>query len=387
MTQSINIIIEGKEYTDFTSASVTKSIETLAGSFTFDATSTEKINFPIKVGSACQIVVKGTQVINGHIEKLTINYDATTHSIQIKGRERTADIIDSTLGSGSSTEFKTPISLKLITEKILQTLNLSDIKVIENIALKQFQQDNPSTEYGTSAFEFLEKYAKKRQVLLTTDGDGNIVFTRAPTQKYKTALILKQDAASTILSGSIIYDETKRFHDYFCATQDNPSGSTQFFKNAKESVDSSGTATDKSIRDSRIYHFEANFSSASETLNDRCKWESNFRRAQSKIWNYTVQGHIAEDDNMIWKPGYLVRVIDEFSNTNSILLISAVTYTEDLSEGTKTKLKIVTKESFTLEVNKPEKEKQTSQEGSTQYFSIPVPTLTSKFQKFEQRKK
>lgn len=373
MTQAINIIIGGKEYTDFTTASVSKSIETLAGTFTFNATSTSKIDFPIKVGSACQIVVQGEQVINGYVEKLSISYDANQHQIQVRGRDRTADIIDSTLGTAIKTEFKVPVTLKQITEQILKDLNLSDIKVIEQESLPAFTTGSVSADYGTTAFKFLQKYAHKRQVLLTTDGDGNIVFTRTPTLKYKTQLVLSENAASTILSGATSYDNSKRFHSYTCISHQKPNSSssgtsTAYFIDSKDLTNSHGDTVDNDMRESRIYNFEANFTGDNATLKKRCLWEANFRKSQSSLWTYTVQGHMAAEDNFIWRAGYLVQVVDEFSDVNGLFLISSVTYTESLGEGTKTQLKLVTQEAFSLIVNTPEKNKKSTKAGIGQYW-------------------
>ena len=371
----INIIVDGQERQDFINIVVTKSMETFAGTFSFQATSTKNIQFPLRQGSSCEILVNQVRVINGFIEKLRITYKANKHNIHIRGRDKTGDIIDSTLGDGDVTEFNAKnnsVSLKQIAEKILQRLNIQNVAIIDNVGIKPFTQDHLSVEIGTSGFDFLQKYAQKRQVLLTTNGNGDIVFTRTPTETYKTQLILTPNAPSTILEADVNFDDTKRFNKYFCSSQGNPSGVSQYFTTPDKTANTAGESDpDNEIRKSRIYHFETDFSAEDETAKQRANWEANFRRTQAKQWIYTVRGYNAEDDKKIWEPLKFVNVNDSLSNTNARLLIAAVTYTANLGEGSKTILKLVTEDAFSLQVEKPVKNKDASQEGLDFFITPP----------------
>lgn len=387
MIDEVNVIINGTEYQDFTDVQVTKSIETLAGTFRIATTSSALINFPIKVFSECQILVAGTQVINGYIEKLTISYtDGNAHDITVSGRDRTADIIDSTVKDKPS-NYNPPITLKAFTERVLKAYNLSNIKVIEQTPIPEFKKNDSklSGTLGESLFDYIQRYAHKRQVLMTTNGDGNIVFLRAPTQRYNTHLILSENAPATILEAKIDYDTSKMFNEYICHAQENPTSGgddTQYSISTKKTSGIKSTSVkpviDDEVRNSRIYTFEADSSTNEETIEKRAKWEANFRRSQMKKWSYTIQGFIAKDDKKIWEPGYLIRVIDDFANTDSILLISSVIYQQNLAQGTRTVLKLVNKDSFTLTVTKPEKEKEENKEGEQQYLSPSLQKIRKK---------
>lgn len=373
MTDAVTIIVNGTEYTDFTEVSVTKSIETLAGTFMFRTTSTPNIDFPLKVNSEVQIIVENEQVINGYIEKLHIDYSASQHFIRVSGRDRTADVIDSTVGGTETSEFNMPInglSLTQITRRLLDKFNLFNIQVIDDADTEPFKQDIVAAEYGTTLFEFLNKYAKKRQVLLTTNGQGDLVYTRAPILTFSTPLLLSKTEPSTILRGSIYFDNTRRFNQYICSSQDNPSAYLDTSKLPKNIAGSDGKATDNEVRTSRIYHFESDSSSSQGPLPGRAKWEANFRKSQAIKWTYTVQGHVAKNDNEIWKPGGLVLVVDGFASLNSYLLISSVEYRFSLTEGSRTTLRLLDKDSFTLLISKPESEKKASDTGLSQYLDL-----------------
>lgn len=382
MAAEIVIIADGVPYQDFTNIEVTKSIEDFAGKFHFQSTDPNQVNqravfarYPLRVGMSVQIQVHGQQVLDGYIEKLSINYDVERHSIKIVGRERTADLCDSTVSDEVS--FTGTITLKKLIESVLFKYFLNFIKVIDENDLKPFTETDGNqlkSEFGTTVFDALEKYAQQRQVLLTTNEDSNIVLLRSPSKTYKTLLSLSGNSPAIILSGNIVNDDTKRFNKYDGKAAENPLGIENAFVDPKKIAGSSKLAQefDFFIRKSRIYHFQPSAVSANETLQECVKWESNFRTSQAQQWNYTLQGHLAKDDNKVWLPGYLVNVQDVFTAPHALLLISGVTYTYNLGEGSKTTLKLVTQESFSTEVKKPIKQAQSNDQGIQKYFSVSI---------------
>ena len=58
---TLSIQVNNKNYTKFIDVSVSRSLDTLTGAFSFTATSTpdQQDNFPIKVGDSCKIVEAG----------------------------------------------------------------------------------------------------------------------------------------------------------------------------------------------------------------------------------------------------------------------------------------------------------------------------------------
>jgi len=94
---SISISVNGQAFENFTSASVSIALDSISGSFNFTAVSTKGQLLPFRNGDACQILVDGEAVIDGFIEKLDYTYNAKSHSITVSGRDKTADLIDSTI--------------------------------------------------------------------------------------------------------------------------------------------------------------------------------------------------------------------------------------------------------------------------------------------------
>lgn len=179
-----NVVLEvnGTPYEGFTEINVKNSIEDFSGDFSFKAT-IEGIKFlPFKGNEPCRVLIDDIPLITGYIESVDYSYDTNSHEVEISGRDKTADIIDSSIVG--NIELNSP-SLETIVKAVLAGLNL-DIAIINQAGDIEPEKDElVSAEVGENAFDFIEKYARKRGVLLSTNGDGNIVFTRASTEIYR----------------------------------------------------------------------------------------------------------------------------------------------------------------------------------------------------------
>lgn len=361
-----NIVIEvdGGRFDGWEHVSVSKSIENLCGHFSFIGTASKLTEFPVKVGQECQIFVNDVLFMTAWVEKIDIELSAFNHVITISGRDITNDVVDSQLGH---IDFNPNTNLKSMTEKVLQLLNLNNIKVIDNFNLKNFT-DIETDALGMPAFKFLESYAKKRQVLLSTNGEGDIVFIRAGFTVNNTVLSMKEDTAATLLKAHVAYDDSKRFNEYECIGQQNTGSGADFItkKSPKDASSIEAKIFDNEIRDSRKYVFQPEENGTTGDNEGRALWEANYRKSNAMIYNATVQGFKPLSDDGLWDLNTLVQVVDDFSNigdTQSILLITEIEYIEDLNEGTITNLKLMNRESFTTIVNQPEKDKKDFNEG------------------------
>jgi len=362
----IVIEVDGTRYTGWTEITVSKTLENLCGSFSFSSTASERMPFPVKLGRECKIFVNEILFMTGWTEKIDVDFSPNNHTISVKGRDRTNDIVDSTIGK--NIEFQSKTTLKKIAEAILKELNLTHITVTDPLNLKGFD-DILTDSLGVTGFKFIERFAKKRQVLLTTNGEGNIVFQRASDEKFNTVLSTEPDTVGTILEAHIGYDQTKRFNEYTVHGQTNNAGLANLLKHvpAKLNVNIQGKVLDGEIRTSRKYTFQIEDNGDSTTNTNRAAWEANFRISQSMIYQATVQGFSPLNDSGIWKINKQLRVVDKPSNindTNSTLLITGVTFTQSVSAGSRTALTLKDRKSYTLEVSRPEKDKQDYLQGT-----------------------
>lgn len=367
----ITLEVNGNRFDGFTDISVFRSVETISGSFSFSATNDDVISFPIKAGDACRVLIKNESVINGFVESLQVSYDAGTHSIAVSGRDKTADVIDSSVIGKK--EFVGPISLKNIIEATLSDNGITGIDVINKAgSIESFKEGEFfSAEIGASAFEFMEKYARKRQVLLTTDGEGNIILARAGTDiAIITLQNIKGGTENNILSANVNYDFTQRFNKYTMESQLNPSAFSfgADVDNANV-VNQSGTDTDNKIRKSRQLRIMSGSSDSSGDLGNLATWHANLRRARSTDYSVVVQGfHQDEAQTRIWIPNQLVQIVDEFADVSATLLISSVEYNFNLTTGSITTISLVDKDAYTLEANISNAEERVNEKGNNFTF-------------------
>jgi len=368
---AITLEISGNRYDGFTSINVFKSIETISGSFNFSATSDNVFVFPIQVGSSCRVLIDNNPVITGNIENVSVSYDSGTHSLQISGRDKTCDIIDSTVVGVK--EFSGPISLTQIISKSLTDNSITGISIINNTGTIANFEDSDlfGAEVGETLFSFIEKYARKRQVLLSSDGDGNIILNRAGNTKAIVSLENIIDGqTNNIKSGNISYDFTQRFNKYIMQSQLNnaalfdESGTT-----TGNAVSQTGEATDNKIRSSRQMEIVSGSSDSNVTLQDLATWHSNLRRVRGTTYSVLVQGFYQDEaKSRLWAANELVQVVDDFADVRATLLIQSVEYNFSLDGGSTTSINLVDKDAYTLQANITAAEQRVNDKGDNLIF-------------------
>ena len=348
-----DIILEvnGTPYTGWTSVSVSDGMEQISGTFNFSTSILDTDLFPVDEGSTCRVLINNIAVITGFIESVDVDYDASSHNITVSGRDKTCDLIDSTISG--NIELKTGITLKRIIEKTLSNLGITNIKVIDNVGdIRAFTTSElVSASINENAFNFIEKYARKRQVLLTSNGDGNIVMTRASEDLLDIKLLQqKKNKSNNILSGSFSTSTDKRFNSYIVKSQSNPS--IDDFSLGDNVVNLKGTATDTGVRNTRQLVIIAENASNNNECKQRAIWEANLRRSRSKAYNISVQGYsLNESGSAIWEKNKLVQVVDEYADINKIMMISGINYSKSLDSGSIVTLSLVDKDAYTLQAS------------------------------------
>jgi len=345
----ITLEVGGRRYNNFTEVNIERALDAISGVFYFQAASDYKLPFPIPRGQAVKVYVNDSQVITGYVDRIKVSYDSNTHTISIEGRDKTADIVDSKVDH--KIEFVAPISLEDIATQTLAAIGATDVSVINKVeGLEPFLKgDLISANIGQSAFDFLDMYAKKKQVITTTDGLGNLVFSRASTVSTDVQLNnIVGGTLNTIKSASVSYDDSERFNEYTFYSQGNPGGDKDVGESSKQLTDRTGTYTDPEVRTSRQYHEVSESSSKEATLDDRAKWEGQIRKAKSFRYNCTVVGHSPVDSGEAYTPNTLVRVKDDFADVNDELLLFKVTSRVSSSGGSTTDLEMLTKEAFNV---------------------------------------
>lgn len=354
---TIELEVAGDRYTQFISATVSLRMDSLSNTYHFDATSTGGRALPFTGGESCRVIVDGEAVLTGSIEIVEVDYTSDSHSISISGRDKTGDLLDSTLDSIS--DITPPITLKQLIETIIEKQGL-DIEVIDEVSPEPFNkaEDKFSPDPGKNAFSFLETYARKRQVLLESNGDGNIVIIRSTGTVSDSVLrMVVGSNTNNVIQGNVSYDTTGRFNIYkfvsgLNALAINFSGKIPI----SSLVSQKGQFIDDDVRKGRqlILVAEGAFSDTQNV--DRAKWEANIRKARGRVYSAKVKGFRGSSGSL-WNTNTLVSVVDDFAGINATMLINSVTYSLNLENGSTTTLGLVNRNAYSLSLQEPKVEK------------------------------
>lgn len=234
----------------------------------------------------------------------------------------------------------------------------NEVKV-QNLTLKPLPidtQEEIQIEDGETLFNFLDRYAKKAQVLLNTTGTGELVIYREGDlgtllgkfpNKAKAGVALIHDVANkqktNILSMDAEHSVWERYQVIEIFSQ---SGNKN---HSVKGANPTATATDSQIKIQNRLRLGNASPTSSTTLQDMANWHLNIRRSQGQSYNCKVQGFRFSPTNRdFWKINTYVEIFDDFADVNGEFLIESVTFKQD-TNGTTTDLTIVNKGSFILD--------------------------------------
>lgn len=353
---TIEMEVDGIRYTNFTSASVEVRLDALANTFSFSAVSTEKTPLPFRGGEACLAIVDAFVVANGFIEIISGGYDAGQHTIEIRGRDKTGDLIDSNISKLS--DLNSPITLKEIIEIVVANVGLK-LTVIDEVNPDPFNaaEDLQALEPGDNAYQVIEELARKRQVLLSSNSDGNIVIIKSPGAESDG--ILQNILGATdnnIIAASYSFDQTGRFNVYQLSSQLNPTAVNNAGKTDVVSiVNQSAIITDAQIRAGRQMVLTSEGSYSDDQNSTRARWEQRIREARGRVYTATVEGYKPDPKiNKIWDVNTLITIDDEFAQIDTEMLINSVAFSYGLETGNTTLLSMVERNAYQLQLNEPQ---------------------------------
>ncbi len=318
------LLIGGAKYEGWTSVNITRSLEAIAGSFELTVSERfpgEPLSRPIRPGAECRVELDGTPVLTGYVDDVEPRYDKGAHEITVRGRDKTGDLVDC---SAEGRAWKNS-TLQEIAGDLCAPFGIS---VAYNVGASKLFKDF-TISGGEAVFEALDRAARMRGVLLTSDGLGRLVITRASTEKAGS--VLKRGL--NILSASGQFSHRDRFSAYTVKGQargsDNTLGPAVFSQK--------GEARDTGISRHRPLIVTAEDAGDAADFQTRADWEKNHRYGQSNRVSVTVPGWAHPGG--LWRPNVRVKITDDWLGMDTELLIAGVTYRLDAG-GTVTELEL-----------------------------------------------
>ncbi|BBQ81684.1 hypothetical protein WP3W18E02_02130 [Klebsiella sp. WP3-W18-ESBL-02] len=338
--ESVTLTVDGQAWEGWTDMSFTRSLEAIAGEFDLTVTTqwSEAAPRVIKEGLACTISIGSETILTGYIDDFIPSYDAENVSIRVMGRDKTGDLVDSSVVHKSG-QWK-GVKLEALAAEIAQPYGITVVN--ETDTGEAF--GSVVLEQGETGFELLERLAKQRGVLLTSDAQGRLVITRASTQRVSVALVLGEN----ILAARGRFSWRERASEYIVKGSASAGGATWGAQPVQAVGGRAATVTDPTITRYRpkILVNEDNLTVGGASI--RGDWYKSRMLGEANTSEVTVAGWRENGDTgALWQTNRLAEIRDPIQNLDTTWLIKSVTFTEG-DGGRITVLALVPPESLDL---------------------------------------
>lgn len=337
--EEIKLVVGDLTYLGWKSQRVTRSIETLAGSFALEVTDRwgDEEAWPIAVEDPCRISIGGEVVLAGYVDKPRRAISKEERTISYTGRDRSAALADCSALLSAWT-FTNVDVLDFVT-KVAKPFGV-DVSIQPGLVLPTVAKVVVTP--GDTAFEAIKAAIGDKGVLVVSDGVGGIVLTRAASTRASPLV-----EGQNILSAEFEDDGESRYHRYIVSSQaagtDEASGSAT--RTRAEAIDEGVRRTERTL----LIRPDKGYSLADARR--RADWEARIRAAKSQAVSVTVQGW-RQPDGKLWAPNTISHVKARRGlGIDGELLISQVEHSAG-EGGRLTQLRLVRPDAFTPEPQK-----------------------------------
>ncbi|BEO03105.1 hypothetical protein SMQC13_08320 [Serratia marcescens] len=349
MREVLTLSVDGKIWDGWTDMTVNRSLDNIAGEFDLTITARWSTAAPrsIKPGMACVVSIGSDRILTGYIDDFIPSYDAENVAIRILGRDKTGDLVDSSVvdksGQWRGQKLETlaatlckPYGIEVITET-------DTGGAFSGVTLEQ----------GETVFELLDRLAKQRGVLMTSDAWGRLVITRASTQRVGVALAL----GDNILAARGRFSWQGRASQYIVKGSTAAGGVTWDDQPVKMVGGRQVVVTDSEITRYRpkILVNEDNLTVGGASA--RGEWYKATALGEANTSEITVAGWRENGENgPLWRINRLAVVNDLIQQLDVTWLIKAVSFMES-DNGRLTVLTLVPPESMDMPAQKAKAKK------------------------------
>lgn len=339
----LKLIVGGRQFGGWKEVRVSRGIEQAAGDFDIAATQRwpgVDERFEIPEGSPCEIWIGEDKVLTGYAEVISTLRSGSEASIQIRGRSKTADLIE----CSPDYEIAEMAGLDLagVAKKLAGPFG---IEVDARVTGASFPV--ASANHGETVWKVVERLARQSKVLVMDDEEGRLVLARLGSDKARDRLVHPADG---LVSIGTTRDSSKRFSIYRVKAQAggrwapglNGAGGV-----AEALAHIEGTFSDPGVTRYRPKTL-LNEGAANKTgAIARAEWECRRNLGRALTVHATRVGW-RQEGGELWRPNTLVICEVPSANVRGELALSKVSYRKG-GQGTLCELDLSPPEAFTPE--------------------------------------
>lgn len=319
----VRVRVNGKAFNTFKQIDISRSMDALSGECRIIVTEQKDRNSFLIMGDLVEVFFDDVQVMAGWIEKISDSESSSSHDISYMLRDKVGDIIDSAIPDNLKANTIEGIKkYSDLCQLVVDGLELKDeIKVIDEVGKTINANEIKAVEVGGNSYEFLNEYARKVQVFLNTDGQGNLLI-RNQYPKLKTILAsVTGFTKNNIKSSSLSLDDSQRFYKYLIRSN----GSLSSTGKTISKINYFGSCYNDPIRKSRLFEKISESPMSPEQCTAAAAEECNIRRIRGFDYKCTVSGFSANGE--LWNIGKLVQVKDSKKGVIGEFLIKEIKWT------------------------------------------------------------
>lgn len=332
-SNDVRLLVGGRDYGGWKSVRIEAGIERVARSFDLTVTSRwpgqgalPLQSLPVAAGDLCEVYIGPDLVMTGHIDAMPISYDADGVYLTLRGRSRTADLVDCSAVNEPGQWRGLP--LQAIAAALAEPYG---IQVVTEAPTGAAIADH-QVQVGETVFECLDRMMRLRQVLACDDEAGRLVITAPGLSGVATSVI---ELGANVMEASAARDYSAVYSEYVCKGQ--RSGDDDSFGAAVSEV--STTATQSGLSRRRVLIVKQSGQADAATCRDRAVYERDHRAGQAREVIYTVGGW-RQGDGSLWRPNQSVRVLDGLLGINEAWVVAELAYVLD-ERGMRTQLRVL----------------------------------------------
>ncbi|ELD7566849.1 phage tail protein [Salmonella enterica] len=335
----VELFISGKIFSGWAGVSVRRSLEHLAGSFSLELMLPgQPVPDGIDPGQPLKLQINGVTVITGYLDTVKHKLTATSNKITITGRDKTGDLVDcSAVFKGSQWHNRT---LEQIAGDLCKPFDIRVIwQVSDATAAKPFATF--TLQLSETVSDALTRAARHRGVLVTSNADGDLVFTQAGNQQTDTL-----ELGKNLLDADFTDDWRNRYSEYLVKGHGGGGGHKGDAKMAALLAAPKGMTDDKTVNRYRPKVILADHKITADGAKQRAIREERRAVAKSERFVAGVKGWFREN-GALWDVNLLTRVIAPRVNVDMRdLLICQVEFTLNAKEGEVTRLTLAPRDGF-----------------------------------------
>ncbi|MBO4221946.1 phage baseplate assembly protein [Bradyrhizobium neotropicale] len=281
-----------------------------------------------KPDDACSMTLGGQLAITGFIETRQVAYDAHQHGVMLIGKSATAQAAKSSVDHKTGNFDKK--NVVQIAQEVISAYGVG-MKVIGAPDLTPF--DKLQSEKGELVWDFLERVARPRGVVMGSDSFGNFLLIGEHSFPIVTDLIegINIKSCQCVISHKTVFTENRVDGQH--AASDGNSGTAA----SEQTCTVRGFTT--AMRSMRLTPAEQPVKTPAEICN-RARYESIWTNGTLIEATIVVQGWL-RDGASLWEPGDEVHVYSPMAMLDMGLKIRTATFTQDRNSGTLTTLDLV----------------------------------------------